>query len=140
MVSCAFVPVSFYPSYCHLLMQFFTRCKMQFLMQDFHRRLSLKYHFHKAHGHLDHLKNEVHPWHLTLPTYLWTGLRPEPFQDVTLNPSHAWRRLIDDNFMIWTHGEDSLLECITYLNSPPPINSHMNLVPLLDLLISWTSL
>ena len=29
----------------------------------------------------------------------------------------TWLRFIDDIFMIWTHGEDSLTEFITYLNS-----------------------
>ena len=31
-----------------------------------------------------------------------------------------WLRLIDDTFMIWTHGEDNLTEFITYLNSQHP--------------------
>ena len=31
-----------------------------------------------------------------------------------------WLRFIDDIFMIWTHGENKLLEFITYLNSIHP--------------------
>ena len=32
-----------------------------------------------------------------------------------------WLRLIDDNFMIWTHGRESLNDFIHHLNSVHPI-------------------
>ena len=32
----------------------------------------------------------------------------------------TWLRFIDDIFMIWTHGEEALVEFITYLNSLHP--------------------
>ena len=32
----------------------------------------------------------------------------------------TWRRCIDEIFMVWTYGEDSLLEFINYLNSLHP--------------------
>ena len=36
-----------------------------------------------------------------------------------------WKRFIDDIFLIWTHGEDSLRYFIKYLNKlHPPLSSH----------------
>ena len=51
----------------------------------------------------------------------YTNLLMDRFETRALEGYHMkpliWLRLINDIFMIWTHGEDSLAEFITYMNS-----------------------
>ena len=48
-------------------------------------------------------------------------IETELLQKSTLKPSF-FKRFIDDIFLIWPHGEDTLQDFLTMINSPSPNN------------------
>ena len=58
-------------------------------------------------------------WHLHMPTCLCPILNKTMCIPTHLQPV-LWKRFIDDIFLIWTHGMESLKEFIVHLNTVHP--------------------